>query len=101
MLSYDYTSGQIKRDFVLKKVWGDCDVNPESNTTIGVFCKGCPYYQGWKRFYEAPDDYRLSFKKIGTFVYCQYHKEDDPEARAAIHQIYDNLREEAIKHYYD
>ena len=42
MLSYDYTSGQIKRDFVLKKVWGDCDVNPESNTTIGVFCKGCP-----------------------------------------------------------
>ena len=102
MMKYDYNSSQIERDFVLKKVWGDCYLDPNNVTLIGVPCKSCPYYDGMKKFYrESNERYKLSFDKIGTFVFCKYHKEDDEEAREAVRQMYEKFREEAIAHFYD
>ena len=45
-LTYNYSTGQITRDFVFKKIEGDCHKDPTKTTLIGVFCKTCPAYRG-------------------------------------------------------
>ena len=37
-LTYNYSTGQITRDFVFKKIEGDCHKDPTKTTLIGVFC---------------------------------------------------------------
>ena len=81
-LTYTYENGQISH-FALKKVDGDCDINPDRTTLVGVFCKQCSHYlgmHGWK------------------FVICEHHEKDDPdpEASDARHKICERIRHNAL-----
>lgn len=101
-MKYTYDTGQIERDFVLKKVDGSCKQDPEHTKLIGVMCQNCPYFLEMKTFYYSPmEEYKLCLDEIGTFVFCKYHKEDDESAEEAVRRMYADFREEAIKHYYD
>ncbi len=101
-MTYTYSTGKIERDFVLKKVEGNCNVDPEHTKLIGVMCKGCPHFLKMKTFYyNAREEYQLGLDKIGTFVFCKYHKQDDESAKEAVRRLYEDFREEAITHYYD
>lgn len=101
-MTYNYDTGKIERDFVLKRVWGSCHIDPEHTTLIGVKCRTCPHYIKEKTFYSSSEDgYKLSLDKIGTFVFCKYHKKDDEGAEEVVRRMYEEFREEAITHYYD
>ena len=101
-MTYNYDTRHIDRDFVLKKVWGSCYVNPDHATLIGVMCKSCPHFMKMKTFYyDAREEYQLCLDKIGTFVFCKYHKQDDESAKDAVRKLYEGFEEEAISHYYD
>lgn len=101
-MTYTYSTGKIERDFVLKKVEGNCNVDHEHNKPIGVMCQGCPYFIKMKTFYHSNrDEYILNLETYGTFVLCKYHKQDDEGTREIIHEMYEDFREEAITHYYD
>lgn len=102
MMTYNYDTGKITRDFVLKKVEHSCHADPEHTRLIGVMCRNCPHYLKEKTFYHSPkDEYILNTELIGTFVFCKYHKKDDEGTEEILHRMYDNLREEALTHYYD
>lgn len=101
-LTYTYSTGQIERDFVLKKVEGNCDMDPEHTRLIGVMCKICPYFQKMETFYHpSREAYQLGTDKIGTFVFCKYHKKDDEGTRDILHRMYEKFRDKAISHFYD
>ena len=102
-MTYNYGTGQISRDFVLKKVEGNCDMDPNHTKLIGVMCQVCPYYLRMNTFYRSSkEEYKLNLDgKIGTFVFCKFHKKDDESARDAIHIMYEKFRDDAITHYYD
>ena len=102
MMSYNYETGQITRDFVLKKTERDCNVEPDRTRLIGVMCQTCPYYQKMKTFYHpSRDAYRFGSDEIGTFVFCKYHKRDDDEAQDILDRMYEQFKEEALIHFYD
>ncbi len=84
-LTYNYSTGQITRDFVFKKIEGDCHKDPTKTTLIGVFCKTCPAYRG---------EYK-------NFILCAHHKKDDEGCSKARQELYAEAREEAIRHFYD
>lgn len=97
-MTYNYDTGKITRDWVLKKVEGSCKRDPDRTVLIGVMCKHCPFYGGMRTLYKNDE-----CATIGTFIFCKYHKEDDDVEgiREALSNIYDKFREEAITHYYD
>lgn len=100
--TYSYATRKIERDFVLKRVEGNCHVDPEHAKLIGVMCKGCPHFLKMKTFYYSPrEEYKLCLDKIGTFVFCKFHKKDDDGAEEAVRKMYEKFEEEAITHYYD
>ena len=101
-MTYTYSTVKIERDFVLKKVEGNCKVDPEHTKLIGVMCKGCPHFLKMETFYYSPrEEYKLDFDKIGTFVFCKYHKKDDESAKEAVDRLYEKFRKEALTHYDD
>ena len=104
-MTYNYDTGKITRDWVLKKIEGSCKCDPNRTVLIGVMCKTCPHFLKMKTLYRnSREAYRLCLdEKIGTFVFCKYHKEDDDVKgiRDALSEIYDKFREEAITHFYD
>lgn len=102
MLTYNYYTCKIERDFVLKRVEGDCNVDPERTKLIGVMCQGCPHFLKMKKFYRPnKDKYILNLDTYGTFVFCKYHKKDDEGTSDIIAEMYSKFREEAISHFYD
>ena len=102
MLKYNYSTGKIERDFVLKKVEGDCRAEPGRTRLIGVMCRNCPHFIRMETFYPSPkDEYILNTNKIGTFVFCKFHKEDDAGTKEIIHRMYEKFRKEALIHYDD
>lgn len=102
MLKYNYSTGKIERDFVLKKVEGDCHAEPGRTRLIGVMCRNCPHFIRIKTFYPSPkDEYILNTNKIGTFVFCKFHKEDDPGTDEIIHRMYEKFKYEALTHFDD
>lgn len=84
-LTYTYDTGQVSH-FALKRVEGDCHVDKDRTTLIGVFCRHCKYYAGIED---------------NLYVICEYHKEDDPGASYYRNKIVDNLIDNALKAYYD
>ena len=103
MLKYIYDTGRIERDFVLKKVEHDCNQDPERTKLIGVMCRSCPFFEGMKDFYSETRwlrDFILGHK-IGTYVFCKFHKEDDEGASEILSNMYRKFEEEAITHIYD
>lgn len=84
-MTYNYSTGQIDRDFVFKKIEGSCDKDQSRTALIGVFCRTCPAYKGEKN----------------GFVLCTHHKEDDKGSEELRRWMYDKFREEAISHFYD
>ena len=99
-MTYTYDTGKIERDFVLKRVEGNCKADPKQTRLIGVMCKSCPHFIRMETFYPSPkDDYILNTNKIGTFVFCKFHKEDDPGTDEIIHRMYEKFRYEALTHF--
>lgn len=93
MLTYTYDTGQITRDFHLKKVEGDCKRDPGKTVNIGIMCRTCPFFDGELKhwFYS---------NRIG-FIKCKYHKKDDPGLQDIVDDMLSKFEEEAITHYYD
>jgi hypothetical protein len=83
-MTYNYVTGQVTRDFHLKKKDGmSCS---KSNLPPGVHCLGCEHYKG---------DYK-------KFVRCGLPGiEDDKSAREAWSEMYEKFTTQAISHYYD
>ena len=100
-MTYNYDTGKISRDWVLKKTERSCKRDPDKTVLIGIMCKSCPFYNGIRTLYKDDNDYMCH--NIGTFVLCKYHKEDDDVdgVKDALAKMYDDFREEAITHYYD
>lgn len=90
MLTYTYDTGQITRDFHLKRLEGDCKRDPEMTVNIGVMCRTCPFYGGEFRWHGRE-----------YLIRCKYHKEDDPGLQDVVSDIYDKFEREAMTHYYD
>lgn len=101
-MTYNYDTGKITRDWVLKIVNRSCKRDPDKTVMVGVMCKTCPFYGGIKNLYKK-DKYGITIEKVGTFIFCKYHKEDDDVegVKDALIKMYDEFREEAITHYYD
>ena len=100
MLTYNYETGKITRDFHLKKVEGSCRRDPDRTVNIGIMCRLCPFYGGDLDWRGNP------FKYIGSddhkrLVKCRYHVKDDEGLEDVVHDIYTKLEEAAITHYYD
>ena len=83
MMTYNYDDCSVERDFVFKKVEGDCRVDPNRTTTIGVFCRACPHYS----------------RTEGRFVLCRYHKEDDAGSEEIWRRIREKFVNEALNNY--
>lgn len=85
-ITYTYDSGHISH-FTLKMVEGDCKVNPERTTLVGVFCQTCEFYNGIKTSADG--------KK---YVICTnpLNKEDDPESSDLRHKIYQEIENRAL-----
>lgn len=102
-MRYNYDTRKIDRDFVLKKVWGSCYIDPEHTTLIGVKCKTCPHFIKMQKFYPSPkEQYILNLDdEPTTVVFCKYNKKDDEGLQDIIHKMYEDFEEEAITHFYD
>ncbi len=102
MLKYNYSTGKIERDFVLKKVEGDCRTEPGRTRLIGVMCRNCPHFIRMETFYPSlKEEYILETQPYGTYVLCKFHKKDDEGTKEIIEQIYDKFRKKALTHYDD
>ena len=101
-MTYNYDTGKITRDWVLKKIEGNCKCDPNRTVLIGVMCKTCPHFLKMETFYHpSREAYQLGTDKIGTFVFCKYHKKDDEGTDDILHRMYEKFRDEAITHFYD
>jgi hypothetical protein len=101
-MTYNYETGKITRDWVLKKIEGSCKCDPNRTVLIGVMCKTCPHFLKMETFYNSSrEEYITGTGKIGTFVFCKYHKKDDEGTSDILHRMYEKFREEAITHFYD
>jgi len=100
MLTYNYDTRQITRDFHLKKVEGMCHRDPEKTVDIGIMCRACPFYAGDYDWWGNPFDYigRDDHKRL---VKCKFHKEDDEGLWDVVHDMLKKFEEQAITHYYD
>ena len=84
MIRYTYDTGQIERDFHLKKVDGRCCT--KSNLPAGTHCLGCEHYGGNRN----------------GFVFCRLPGiTDDESSKPFLYDMLDKFKEEAITHYYD
>lgn len=102
MLKYNYSTGKIERDFVLKKVEGDCRAEPGRTRLIGVMCRDCPHFIRMETFYPSPkEEYILETQPYDTYVLCKFHKKDDTGTEKIIGRIYEQFRKEALTHYDD
>ena len=92
MMTFDYMTGQITRDFVFKKIEGSC----ERTATVGIMCKACPFFGKIK----------MGSRNKG-FVLCKNvkgddpYKEDEPGCEEMREVMYVKFREEAMIHFYD
>lgn len=101
-MTYTYSTGKIERDFVLKKVDGNCNVDKEHNKPIGVMCQTCPHFIKMETFYHSPkDQYILNLDTYGTFVFCKYYKEDDEGTQDVLYKLYSDFKHEALCHFDD
>ena len=102
-LTYTYETGQITRDFHLKRLEGDCKRDPEMTVNIGVMCRTCPFYGGEFRWHgkSGNERYPIDFDRREYLIRCKYHKEDDPGLQDVVSDIYDKFEREAMTHYYD
>ena len=77
-------------------------MDPDHTRLIGVMCQTCPYYLRTNTFYNSSkESYQLGTDKIGTFVFCKFHKKDDESASDAVHIMYEKFRNDAITHFDD
>lgn len=93
-LTYTYSTGQITRDFRLKKMENDCRRDPERTVNIGIMCRTCPFYDG--RYTHTDPE----FKRV-ELVRCKFHKEDDPGLSEIIRKMYEKFEKETMTHFYD
>lgn len=102
MLTYNYSTGQITRDFHLKRVEGDCKRDPDRTVNVGVMCRTCPYYGGYVDWWgRGKKEYVLNLDRHEKLVRCKFHQEDDPGLEDVVSDIYTRFKEDAITHYYD
>ena len=101
MLRYTYDTGEIERDFVLKKAEGSCKQDPNHTKLIGVMCRTCPFYDGEKDFYSRGYKEYILGDYVGHYVFCKYHKKDDEGTEGIVSDMLSKFREEAITHFYD
>lgn len=102
MMKYNYSTGKIERDFVLKKVEGDCHAEQGRTRLIGVMCRNCPHFIRMETFYPSPkEEYILETQPYGTYVFCKFHKKDDAGTEKIIGRIYEMFKKEALSHYDD
>ena len=78
-ITYNYKDGSLSH-FALKKMEGNCDVNPSRSTLVGVFCHSCPHFLGSR----------------GKFVVCAHHQKDDEGASETRNALYDEIRQRAL-----
>lgn len=86
-ITYTYDTGQISH-FTLRRVEGDCKINPERTTLVGVFCQTCEFYNGIRTSDEG--------KK---FVVCTNpeNKDDDADSRWLRHKICEEIHINALR----
>lgn len=94
-MTYNYDTGKITRDWVMKRMGEICRHDPDRPCIVGVECSICPHYWGERKFYSKD----LEF--LGRFVFCKFHKEDDEGTKELVWKMMDEFKEEAITHYYD
>lgn len=90
-ITYTYDNGQISH-FTLKRADTVCQKDKSRSVLIGVFCKTCPFYYGMKRDEEGR-----------TFVVCtsNFHKQDDEGTRELRYKLWDEIKENALRAFYD
>lgn len=101
-LIYTYSTGQITRDFHLKKAEGVCQREQNRTVLIGVMCRTCPYYGGYVDWWGRGErEFVLNLDRHEKLVMCKFHQEDDPGLEDVISDMYTRLEDDAITHYYD
>ena len=78
-ITYTYDTGKMS-DFSCKRIDTYCHRDPNRTVLIGVFCKGCKFYEGMS----------------GNYVLCSFHKKDDEGSKGIRSKIYEELRDEAL-----
>lgn len=96
MMTFNYTTCKITRDFIFKKIDNLCDVDPQRSTLIGVMCQGCPFYKG-----KEMESYDKGFVLCGNMKGDDPFQEDDPGCSDIRSKMYERFRNDAICHYYD
>ncbi len=100
MLTYNYETGQITRDFHLKRLEGDCKRDPERTVNIGVMCRSCPFYNGELKW-RGKSGNTIDFDRHEHLVKCKFYQDDDPGLQEVVSDMYRKFEEKAITHYYD
>ena len=96
MMTYNYDTGKITRDFIFKKIDNLCRVDENKSTLIGVMCKTCPFYKG-----ERMESFDKGFVLCGNIKGDDPFAEDDPGCSKIRSEMYERFRNDAICHYYD
>lgn len=78
-ITYTYDTGKMS-DFSCKRIDTCCHRDPNRTVLIGVFYKGCKFYEGMS----------------GNYVLCSFHKKDDEGSKGIRSKIYEELRDETL-----
>ncbi len=83
MLTYNYDTGRITRDFHFKKVEGDCKRDPERTVNIGIMALlavfNDPDNIGSQTCQLALTDLYEQLKKLGVKEEPEYYQHFDPD----------------------
>ena len=101
-VTYDYTTGQIERDFKFIGVGNICELRGIKARVGGYACEHCPFNKGKINsfFLMSPSSWQDMEDK--DYIKCTHKGAEDSEDSEYIrHCFWEYIRDEAFKHYYD
>lgn len=103
MTTYDYTTGQITRDFKFVKFGEVCRLRGVGSMVGKPGCKKCPFNGGVISTADCKSVYEWTYEDSeDRYVKCK-HKEakDSPDSEDIRYWFYEKFKEQAYAAYYD